>query len=225
MKKSLLLAAAAMMALTTVQAQTSKYYDTKHEVGFTIGAGASTEIFSGLSDMTEILMSAAVTSVVTGGMGTGYYSYGDESYIPTMSLEYYYHVNKIVGLGGYLAFNGMDRDMYAEWNNNVTGKKSKEKTGSAKRRNFSIMPTAKFDWLRMKYFGLYSKAGVGLSIMYESQKDETVEGGTDFSDTTLIPNIHATLLGAEFGVPTIRGFLELGMGEQGILLAGLKYKF
>lgn len=32
-----------------------------------------------------MLISATVTSAVTGGMGTGYYNYGDEKYIPTIT--------------------------------------------------------------------------------------------------------------------------------------------
>ena len=35
----------------------------------------------------------------------------------------------------------------------------------------------------------------------------------------------ASLLGIEAGSPTIRAFTELGTGEQGIILAGVRYKF
>ena len=35
----------------------------------------------------------------------------------------------------------------------------------------------------------------------------------------------ASLLGVEVGSQNIRGFVEAGAGEQGILLAGIKYKF
>ena len=213
-----------MMTTTTVSAQQHKYYNTKHEVGITIGSGAMSEIVGGLADLTSIAISAAVTTAVTGGYGTGNYSYGDESYIPTITAEYYYHVNKLIGLGGFVAFNGLDRDMYAEWRNNDTGKKHKQKTGEASRRNFSIIPTAKFDWLRKKNFGMYSKVGVGVTFMHESQKDD-VANGTDFSDTTIAPNIQLSFLGLEGGSESIRGFVEAGFGEQGILLAGLRYKF
>ena len=34
----------------------------------------------------------------------------------------------------------------------------------------------------------------------------------------------ASLVGVEFG-GKLRGFVEAGVGEQGIVLAGLKYKF
>lgn len=216
------LAAAAIV--TTASAQSSSYYDTRHEVGITIGSGATTEIFNDLADFTEIIVSTLITTTATGGFYTGNVSYGDESYIPTISAEYYYHVSKLVGLGGFVAFNGMDRDMYANWKNNSTGATTKEKIGKASRRNLSIVPTAKFDWLCKKNFGVYSKLGLGVSFMHESQ-DADDKSSKDYSDTDAVFNFQLSLLGMEFGAPRFRGFVELGMGEQGILLAGLKYKF
>ena len=222
--KKLIMIIAVILTTMNVYAQESEYYNTKHEVGITMGAGTTTEIFSGLADFTSITISSVVSSAVTGGLGSGSYSYGDEHYFPALSAEYYYHVTKGVALGGIIAFNGMDRDMYVEWRDNVNNAHHKDKTGKAKRRNISIIPAAKFDWLRKKYFGMYSKLGVGLSFMYESQKDDR-SGGTDYSKTTVIPNIQASLLGIEAGTQNIRGFAELGLGEQGIILAGLRYKF
>ena len=212
------------MVATNVNAQSKKYYNTRHEIGITIGSGANSEIISGLADATSIGISAAVTTIITGGNATGYYNYGDAQYIPTITAEYYYHINDVIGLGGFVGFNGLNRDMYVNWHNNNTGTHHKEKTGEATRRNLSIIPGAKFDWLRKKNFGMYSKVGLGVTLMYEHQKDD-VEGGTDYSHTTVIPNFNCSLLGIEAGSENLRGFVEMGVGEQGILLAGVKYKF
>ena len=214
--------------VSEVKAQKTEYYNTKHEVGVTIGAGATTEIFSGLTDFTALLVEATVSTVMTGGTYTGYHKYGDEKYIPNISAEYYYHVNKIIGLGGFLAFNGMDRDIYAELKNNTNDTKSMSKIGKATRRNFSLIPTAKIDWLRTKNFGMYTKGGIGVSFLFEKQKDDASDDGADFeetSDTTVIPNVQFSLLGMEGGLENLRLFAEFGFGEQGIVLAGLKYKF
>lgn len=224
MKTKVLLMAVAMTVATAASAQKNDYYKTRHEIGVTIGVGATTEIFSGLSDLMGIAVSAAVTSAITGGTVSGYYNYGDEKYIPNISAEYFYHVNKTIGLGGFVGFNGMDRDMYVTWTNNTTNTKTSTKTGVARRRNLSIIPAAKFDWVRSKNFGMYTKAGLGLSFMLETQKDD-VDGGNDYSDTDVIPNLQLSLIGLEGGTEQIRAFAELGFGEQGILLAGLKYKF
>lgn len=221
------MAVTVMMVTMNVNAQESEYYTTKHEVGLTIGSGATTEIVSGLSNFMNVAVSSVVSTVITGGIATGSYSYGDEHYIPTLSAEYYYHVSKGVGLGGFLAFNGVTRDMYINWRENYNGGGwTSAKTGKAKRFNLSIIPTAKFDWLRKRNFGMYSKVGLGASFMFESQEDDIKkDGSTDVNDTTVIPNVQCSLLGIEGGSTQFRGFVELGFGEQGILLAGLRCKF
>lgn len=224
MKKIIFLAVVSLTSWTSVDAQKTNYYDAKNELGISIGAGSNTEIFSGLAKLTEIAISSIVTTTVTGGMATGYYKYGEESYIPTVSLEYFRRVSKVVAIGGFVAFNGLNRDMLLTWKDNSTGKKTEKKTGEARRRNFSILPTAKFDWFRKHYFGMYSKVGIGISIMNETQKDD-MKGGTDFSDTSVIPNYQLTLLGMEGGSSRLRLFAELGTGEQGIILAGVRAKF
>lgn len=201
------------------------YYDTKHEVGVTIGAGSNSQIFSGLNELTRILFTSTATAIFSGGtVIASEYSYGDEHYVPALSLEYYYHVSKVVGLGGFLAYNGMNRDMCLRVQYPSSGKVTEEKSGEASFHNISLIPTAKFDWLRKKYFGLYSKVGIGVTVMKESQKGEGNDK-TDFSNTMVIPNCQLSFLGMEVGSPNIRAFAELAIGEQGILLAGLKYKF
>ena len=44
----------------------------------------------------------------------------------------------------------------------------------------------------------------------------------DDASTTF--NFQATFVGVEVG-GALRGFAELGVGEQGIILAGIRYKF
>lgn len=229
-KKLLFVFVALMLATTTVHAQTHKYYDTKHEVGVSVGVGANTEIIGVIGDAVEIVTANVVLPILTGGLTGGYslesqkYIYGDASYYPTVAVEYYYHVNRVIGLGGIMAYNGMSRDMFVTVKDNETGTRSTQKTGVAKRHNFSIIPTAKFDWLRKKNFGMYSKLGVGVSFLNESQKDDAA-GGTDYSNTDAVVNFQCSLLGIEVGSQRLRGFVEAGVGERGIFSAGLQYKF
>ena len=222
--KRTIVAVLCLLSVVCVQAQKNEYYNTKHEVGLSVGYLSNTTIFGFFTDITEILLTATLTTVGTGGTFTGHPSYGDESYIPTISAEYFYHVNPWLGVGGFLAFTGLDRDMYGNWQDNVTGNVEKKLCGKAMRRNFSLIPTAKFDYLRTKYFGMYSKLGVGASMMFESQQED-YEGGTNHENTIILPNFQISLLGMEFGSEQIRGFAELGVGEQGYALAGVKYKF
>ncbi|MBQ3753757.1 MAG: hypothetical protein II864_09470 [Prevotella sp.] len=85
------------------------------------------------------------------------------------------------------------------------------------------MPAVKFDWLRKKYFGMYSKLAAGATLRQE--KYDSNNGSNDYDDSAVHFNWHVSLIGIEAGSPAIRGFAELGIGEQGILQAGVRYKF
>ena len=71
---------------------------------------------------------------------------------------------------------------------------------------------------------MYSKLAFGATLRNEKY-DSDSDSSKDDSDSEVHVNWQASLLGMEFGGPTIRGFLELGTGEQGIALVGLRYKF
>ena len=222
MRKLIFLAAAALMFnAMNLQAQEAGY--PKHELGVTVGVGANTEIIGVFGDLTKVIVSATVVALITDGSADSSYSYDDKHYLPTISAEYYYHPREWLGLGGFVSMNGSNQDMYVNWKDDE-GVQHKEKTGVARRRNISIIPTVKFDWLRSQYVGMYSKVGVGVSLLCESQKDH-IEDGTQYSDVTPLPNYQLSLLGLEAGSPRFRAYIELGTGEQGILLAGLKYRF
>ncbi len=209
--KSIKMMMAAILLCGAMSAQAQDYYNTKHEFGIAIGGGSNSQIRDGMEKFAEVI----VTTV--GTLGTVRPSYENTSEIPTISLDYYYHVTKGVALGGIFVINGRTEDMMV----------NKSKIGTAKRYTFTLMPTAKFDWLRKKYFGMYSKFGLGLSMLSDSQK---AEGNNTFKDgnkseTRWYVNFQASLIAAEFGSENIRGFVELGYGEQGIGVLGLRYKF
>lgn len=81
---------------------------------------------------------------------------------------------------------------------------------------FTVMPAVKYKWLNKTHFAMYSKAAVGLTV--NAQK------GLNEDKTKVSFNWQASLVGMDFG-GALRGFVELGMGEQGIILGGLRYKF
>jgi hypothetical protein len=122
-------------------------------------------------------------------------------------------------VGGYAAFNSVTQDIYAKWQD-YKDIITEEKIGKAKHNNISIMPSVKFHWVRTKNFGFYSKIGAGATFSNESQ-----EGDTKYTKSEVFFNFDVTPIGLDAGSQAFRGFLELGMGEQGILCAGLRYKF
>ena len=225
--RNILIAATLILCGTTVSvnanAQTASFNNNRHELGVTVGYAPTSQIFDGIANFAAIAMEATISTVITGGNYTGY-SYGDTHELPVFSLEYYYHINPVVGIGGYVAYTGTYRDMYEVWKDNSNNRNRKEYCGKARHHNISFIPTFKFDWLRREHVGLYSKAGVGITIMHETQKDDKNSNGVDHSDTDVIPNIQLTFIGCEVGSQTVRGFAEFGHCEQGVC-AGVRYKF
>ena len=65
--------------------------------------------------------------------------------------------------------------------------------------------------------------------IYASQGRLELTGTAKFEDNTtardLMFNFQVSLIGVEAGNNHVRGFAEFGVGEQGIALAGIRYKF
>ena len=88
---------------------------------------------------------------------------------------------------------------------------------------YTFMPAVKFDYIRKKNFGMYSKAALGMSI--SSTTDTYTDGSTYKFSAEYKLNFQASFIGIEAGSPYFRGFAELGIGEQGIASIGVRYKF
>ena len=198
MKKIFALAAVAMMTATSAQAQ-SNGYDTKHEVAISYGIDSNSQIIDAFETI--------------GGALVGVKLENDKFFGP-ISAEYFYHVKTWLGVGGILAYGVNKQDVMS----------GKDKIGESKNSYITLMPAVKFDWLRKKHFGMYSKLAVGATLRNEKY-DSNSNSNKSYTDSEVHLNWQASFIGIEAGSPTIRGFLELGTGEQGILLAGVRYKF
>ncbi|MGM9685874.1 MAG: hypothetical protein ACI3YI_06580 [Bacteroidaceae bacterium] len=131
----------------------------------------------------------------------------------SLSVEYFYHINPLVGVGGIAVYTHGKRDMF--YGNELQGK--------MKTNYYTFLPAVKFSWLRKKNWGLYSKAGLGVSVRYQKWNWYEVSHTND-SDTDFILNFQGTPIGVEYGNQYYWGVLELGMGEQGIVNAGIRIK-
>ncbi len=198
MKKFLVLVAVAMMTAMNVSAQNG-YDETKHEVAITLGIYSNSQIIDAFENIGGALVGA---------------KFENESFTGPISAEYFYHVKPWLGVGGIFAYGQNKQDVY------LLG----DKDGVSKNTYLTLMPAVKFDWLRKKHFGMYSKLAFGATLRNEKYDSVDASSKND-SDSEIHVNWQASLLGIEAGGPTIRGFLELGTGEQGIALVGLRYKF
>ncbi len=199
MKKLFLSLVAALTLCGTAQAQQVDYGN-KHEVGITYGVYSNSQYFSFLEDL--------VTLSVTGGS----LSNENEKFFGPMTVEYFYRVKPWLGVGGIGAILINNKDLYLH----------DAKCGTSRSCYFSLLPAVKADFLRRKHFGMYSKLGIGVTVL--SLKDK-LDTGDKESGTAATVNWQLSLIGMEAGGSKLRGFAELGFGEQGIFLAGIRYKF
>ena len=143
--------------------------------------------------------SGSNTDIVS-SIGKGIFTGQQLDYWGPVSLEYFYRPQPKLGVGAVVALAG------CKWDD----------SSDSKSTYFSVMPAVKYNWLNKSHFSMYSKAAIGPTFAAQS-------GGSE-NKTDVVFNWQASLIGMEFG-SAFRGFVELGMGEQGIILAGLRYKF
>lgn len=168
----------------------------KNEIGVFYGIGSASNLFS------------AYTDAFAAGAGD------QSSWWGPIGVEYYYHVSPVVGVGAvaeYAKCKAMD---------------DKAKVEGLNETFITVMPSVKFNWLRKKNFGMYSGLSAGVMFLSMSVDDKVKTSDADAKDETLASVMfQVTALGAEFGSEAFRGFVEAGVGEKGVLCAGLRYKF
>lgn len=189
---------ASMMATMNVNAQEG-YDDTKHEVALSYGLYSNSQWIDVFDEVVTVIFGV---------------EYENEKFVGPISAEYFYHLKNWLGVGGIFVYGRNTQDMMDDG----------VKEGKMTHNYFTLMPAVKFDWLRKKHFGLYSKVAIGATLRTEKVEffDPTKE---DSDETAVHVNWQATLIGIEAGSTTVRGFAELGTGEQGLFNVGVRYKF
>ena len=201
MKIKILMVAVAFMTAWNVNAQNENLH---HELSLSYGLGSIAQLGDGIGEGIALIFSDK--------------EYDDGFILGPITAEYFYHFNNPrLAIGGSVS--------YSKWDSDVLIRNSHEKVGETKRNFFSIMPSFKCYWVNKNHFGLYSKVAAGVGFLTNKSKNieenkvvkENEESGTYFM-------FQASFIGAEFG-SKFRGFVELGVGDQGFALAGIRYKF
>ena len=203
MKIKFLLAALAISTLVCVPAQAEDQDGHRHEIAVSYGVQPNTVWFDIYTDVIPALFGETHDNYKCAG---------------PIGLEYYYRANPLIGVGAVAVFVTNKEDGFYD---NILN-------SHINRTYFTFMPSVKFNWLRKANWSLYSKLAAGItyadfSEKYYDESGKTVEDKTTAND--LLFNFQATAIGIEAGNSHVRGFAELGIGEQGVALAGVRYKF
>lgn len=192
------MAVAAFMATLTVSAQ-SDIDDPRHQIAVSYGFMSNSNWIDAFENL--------------GGAFVGSRAENDK-FIGPISVEYFYRLNNpLINVGAIVAYGQLKEDLVNGLNE-----------GKMTTRYYTLMPGVKFDWFRRECVSMYSKVAAG--ITYRDEKiDRSGADRDNYTDTGVHFNWQLTGFGVEFGSPNIRGFVEGGVGEQGMFLAGLRFRF
>ena len=193
MKKIVVLAVAAVLSAAGMHAQESYK---RNEIAVSYGLLSNSQW---LDVFEKVLTAPLHTKVKT----------TNDHFIGPVTLEYMYHPKEWLAVGGDFIYGHNVCDLHED------GKH----IGKAKNSYITVMPAVKFDWLRRKHFGMYSKVAAGVTFRHET--DESVNRNNSATHF----NFQITPVAIEAGSESVRGFLEVGLGEQGVLAAGVRCKF
>lgn len=203
MKIRCLLAVLAISSLFCVQAQAQEEVEPRHEISISYGAVPNSIWIDIFSDVFPAIFGE---------------KHEKEHYVGPIGLEYYYHTSPLIGVGAVAVFA----------TNNQDARVKEELRSHQIKSYYTLMPAVKFNWLRKTNWGMYSKVAIGASLANSSKEDYNESGkltGNKETSNDVFFNFHASLLGVEAGNQHVRGFAELGIGEQGIILGGVRYRF
>ena len=198
MKIKILLATLAISALLCVPAQAQD--EPRHEFSVSYGVVPNSIWLDITSDVIGSLFGATYDhSGLTGPIG----------------LEYYYRTSPLIAVGAVATFAQHSEEE----------KLKSEITRTCKNSYFTLMPSVKFNWLRRTNWGMYTKVAAGASLRHSTIKNNEDISAKNKTDNTVFFNFQVSALGIEAGTENVRGFAELGIGEQGIALAGVRFRF
>ena len=141
----------------------------------------------------------------------GHASFEDPHMYGAAGIEYVQYTNDWFGFGGTVLCDYMTAKTVS-----VDKDGNKTPNGDFKLGCLSAMPRVKFAWLNRAPVGLYSKLAAGAGLFFAN--------GSDAKDNISFA-FQATPIGVDFGGEQFRGFVEAGVGWQGIVSGGVRWMF
>ena len=156
---------------------------------------------------------AYVMGEVFGAMfSLGHASFENPHMFGAAGVEYVHYVNDWLGFGGTAMCDYMTATALS-----VASDGTKTPNGKFQLGVVSVMPVVKFAWLNRAHVGLYSKLAAGAGYTFTGDN-------ADVKDNFMFA-FQATPIGVDFGGERFRGFVEAGIGTQGIANVGVRWLF
>ena len=153
----------------------------------------------------------------------GYLIYPETDNIGAFYVTYTRRLNKVLGIGVTACFD----PIRLNYHDRVNGENTLICTVT--QNSFSILPHLKINWLNTKYVNLYSKvAPIGIRYCTYKQKEyypdlyEIQSPYNSFADG-IDYAYQITPIGIEIGTKRCAGFMQIGIGMEGIISIGFRY--
>lgn len=194
MKIKSIIILACMMLSCSIGAKAQSYEYPKHEVSLGYGVVGMTDISSLFADIFVGAFTGSVELDVTG----------------EFNAQYLYNLNKTWGVGCAATYTSVTA-------HNI------DRTCKEKDNFIAVMPAIRANWFRKAHFGMYTRIAVG-GVMGFSKTTHNAGTPDAKEESNTYTNIafQASPIGMEFGSNKFSGFLELGFGMQGMLMAGVR---
>lgn len=190
---------ALFMALALVLPLNAKDDDSRNEVSITYGQATLPQFAYVMGGVLGVAFTA------------GHFTFENSHFLGGVGVEYVHYVNNWFGFGAMGLVDYMTSDAYTVASDGTKTPNGKFNLGYA-----SLMPVLKFAWLRKPHVGLYSKLGVGAGMGLDN--GDSAENNISWSG-------QVTPIGVDFGGESFRGFVEAGVGMQGLVSCGVRWLF
>lgn len=147
--------------------------------------------------------------------------------VGAISAEYMRYVHPHVAVGGGLTYEIYNLTFSHKVGTDESGNSIYETGKRSLNHIVSIMPAVKFPWFSYPHVSMYSKVAGGFMVIHNPGYTVEDESGSETRDasTQVTWAMQATPIGVDFGGTNFRGFVDLGVGMQGLIIAGLRYNF
>ena len=146
--------------------------------------------------------------------------YPETDNIGAVFVTYTRRLTKVIGIGLTFCYDPIHLDYYGQANGNYT------LICKVRENSFTLIPHLKINWLNTKYVNLYSKVGF-MGFQHVTYKQEEyypeIYEVNPAEITHYLDGFQITPVGVEVGTKRCAGFIQCGIGMEGIIGIGFRY--
>ena len=146
--------------------------------------------------------------------------YPETDNIGAIYVTYTRRLTQVIGIGLTFCYDPIHLDYYGTVNGNNT------LICKVRENSFTLIPHLKINWLNTKYVNLYSKVGF-MGFQHVTYKQEEyypeIYEVNPAEITHYLDGFQITPVGVEVGTKRCAGFIQCGIGMEGIISIGFRY--